>query len=79
MNYCRGLCDRYSEKTHGGKGIYRFGFKRCTGCGKYFDVITLEKLGFSTIRCPCCKLVLKGKPNKRKLRLAMEVANVQSV
>jgi len=79
MNYCRGLCDRYTEKTHGSKGIYRFGFKRCSKCRKYFNLITLEKLGFSTIRCPCCKLVMKARPNKRRLREAMEIANVQSV
>ncbi len=75
MPHCKNICYRYTQRTLRRGGIYNLGFKRCSFCAVYFNIDKLKELGLSIVRCPCCNLLLKGKPNKKEFREKMVVKN----
>lgn len=71
---CKGIHNRYKAsrqgpfELNGSYGIYKKGFKRCSPCSVYYDQEELKAQNLSTILCPCCKKLLKSKPNNKKFR-----------
>jgi len=78
---CKGIHHRYQAKRQGpfeakdgSFGIYTKGFKRCSPCEVYFDSAELKALNLSDTFCPCCKKLLKSKPNNKKFRDKMVIS-----
>lgn len=80
---CKGIHNRYKasrqgpfEANDGSFGIYTKGFKRCSHCSIYYDIEELKAQNLSIIFCPCCKKLLKSRPNNKRFRDKMPVKSL---
>jgi hydrogenase nickel incorporation protein HypA/HybF len=60
---CRGICILHKSPVMGNGLMYQSGQKRCTFCGLFLAV--------ETIRCPCCKTILRTKPRAKNSKLIL--------
>ena len=65
---CTGKCVKYKAHKKGGTSWYRAGFKLCTYCEKFLDIVG--------VYCPCCGYQLRTRPkNKKYKELLREMKN----
>jgi len=67
---CIDLCKRIKmPNPNKAGGFYKNGYKRCKHCEWWVKPEVLIELGYGTLRCPCCKVIFKTKPNKNKIKV----------
>ena len=58
---CKGICNRFKHTQQWGLPKYAPGRKRCSVCEAFFKT--------EDVRCPCCHIILKTKPQERLLKI----------
>ncbi len=54
---CRGICLLHKNGKLSNRDIYKFGNKLCSFCGIFMHT--------ESIRCPCCKVILRTKARNK--------------
>ena len=66
---CKGVCKLSPSIKIPNSYNYQFGLKRCSWCEVWLDT--------ESIRCPCCKMILRTKSrNKKKITPAKTSSTV---
>ena len=69
---CKGICLQHKVAKVPNSQKYQFGLKRCSWCEVWLDT--------ESIRCPCCKMILRTKSrNKKKISIRFVSGNMSYV
>ena len=59
---CKGICLKSDVTKVPNSKKYQFGLKRCSWCDVWLDT--------ESVRCPCCKMILRTKSRNKKRVIA---------
>ena len=64
---CKGVCTKEKVTRIPNSQKYEFGLKRCSWCDVWLDT--------ESVRCPCCKMILRTKSRNKKRVIAAKFPN----